>query len=168
MTSIPAPVTTSSGDPADRHAALDALDDALVELRRVQLRPGYRRRLLEGLAADVPLAVLRLLRVVQRADGAPTIGTVADVLAIDPSTASRVVDRAVETGYLERRACDDDRRRARLGLTSRGEELLAAVTQRRRELLAEVAIDWTADELAEVIGRLERLQAGFDALEGSA
>ncbi len=160
MTSIPA--TT------DRHAALDALDDALVELRRVQLRPGYRRRLLEGLAADVPLAVLRLLRVVQRADEAPTIGAVAEVLVIDPSTASRVVDRAAETGYLERRPCDDDRRRARLQLTSRGEELLAAVSQRRRELLAEVASDWTADELAQVIGHLERLQAGFDALEGSA
>ena len=160
MTSIPA--TT------DRHAALDALDDALVELRQVQLRPGYRRRLLDGLATDVPLAVLRLLRVVQRADEPPTIGAVADVLVVDPSTASRVVDRAVDGGYLERRACDDDRRRARLQLSSRGEELLEAVTQRRRDLLAEVASDWTADELAAMVARIERLQAGFDALEGSA
>ncbi len=158
----PTPATT------DRHTALDALDDALVELRRVQLGPEYRRRLLDGLAADVPLAVLRLLRVVQRAEEPPTIGAVAEVLVIDPSTASRVVDRAVDSGYLERRPCDDDRRRARLQLTSRGEELLGSVTQRRRELLAEVASDWTADELAEMVGRLERLQAGFDALEGSA
>ncbi len=158
----PTPATT------DRHTALDALDDALVELRRVQLGPEYRRRLLDGLAADVPLAVLRLLRVVQRAEEPPTIGAVAEVLVIDPSTASRVVDRAVDSGYLERRPCDDDRRRARLQLTSRGEELLRSVTQRRRELLAEVASDWTADELAEMVGRLERLQAGFDALEGSA
>jgi DNA-binding MarR family transcriptional regulator len=106
-----------------------------------------------------------LLRVVQRASEPPTIGTVAEVLAIDPSTASRVVDRVVEDGLLERRACDRDRRRARLRVTEDGLELLAELTRRRRELLREITQDWEGDELDRLVGLLERLQDGFDRLE---
>jgi DNA-binding MarR family transcriptional regulator len=146
----------------------DALDDALVALRRVQLRPGYRARLLEGLPGRVELATLRLLRTVQRHDGAPSIGEVAEVLIIDPSTASRVVDRAVGSGLLERRACTDDRRRARLHLTPTGSELLDRATDRRRELLAEVTTDWSEDELDLLVRQLHALIEGFDQLEGSA
>lgn len=146
----------------------DALDDALVTIRRVLLRPGYRARLLEGLPGRVELATLRLLRTVQRHDGAPSIGEVAELLMIDPSTASRVVDRAVGSELLERRACTDDRRRARLHLTPRGTELLDRATDRRRELLTEVTADWTEDELDLLVRQLTALIRGFDQLEGSA
>lgn len=155
----PAPRDTS------RH---DALDDALVTIRRVLLRPGYRARLLDGLPGQVELATLRLLRTVQRHDGAPSIGEVAEVLMIDPSTASRVVDRAVGSELLERRACTDDRRRARLHLTPTGNELLDRATDRRRELLAEVTADWTEEELDLLVRQLTSLVGGFDQLEGSA
>ena len=146
----------------------DALDDALVAIRRVLLRPGYRARLLDALPGRVELATLRLLRTVQRHEAAPSIGEVAEVLTIDPSTASRVVDRAVGSGLLERRACTDDRRRARLYLTPTGTELLDRATDRRRELLAEVTGDWTEDELDLLVRQLTALIAGFDQLEGSA
>lgn len=147
---------------------LDALDDALVSIRRVLLRPGYRRRILDGLSQRVELATLRLLRVVQRAEEPPSIGSAATTLAIDPSTASRVVDRAVEDGYLEREPCADDRRRTRLQLTDAGVAVLDEVTARRRALLAEVTADWDGDQLAELVRLLAALQAGFDELEGSA
>jgi DNA-binding MarR family transcriptional regulator len=159
MTPATAPADTS------RH---DALDDALVAIRRVLLRPGYRARLLDGLPGRVELATLRLLRTVQRSDGAPSIGEVAEVLTVDPSTASRVVDRAVESGLLERRACSEDRRRARLHLTATGTELLDRATDRRRELLAEVTSDWSEDELDQLVRQLTALIEGFDRLEGSA
>jgi hypothetical protein len=94
------PATTTT--PADSSDPLDRLDEVLGRIRRVLQRPGYRRRLLEGLSTPVELALLRLLRVVERAGDAPTIGFVADRLAIDPSTASRVVERAVAAGLLER------------------------------------------------------------------
>ncbi len=152
----------------ERDVLLDELDEALVHLRRVLQRPGYRRRLLAALPQDVPLSILRLLRVVQRASEPPSIGTVADVLDIDPSTASRIVDRAVARGDLERRACADDRRRARLHLTPSGQALLDTATQRRRELLAAVTSDWSPQALDGLVSHLERLQAGFDALEDPA
>jgi DNA-binding MarR family transcriptional regulator len=144
---------------------LDGLDESLLRLRRVFQRPGYRKRLLEGLSSDIELATLRMLRAVQRSDRAPSVGGVADALMIDPSTASRVVDGAAEAELLDRRACTDDRRKARLHLTAQGQRVLEEVTARRRQLLAQVTADWNPDELHKLIGLLSTLQAGFDQLE---
>lgn len=167
MMTIPT-TTPPSASPVEATAQHDALDEALVAIRRVLQRPGYRRRLLEGLPSRVELAVVRLLRTVQRSEGPPSIGDVADVLAVDPSTASRVVDRAVAAGHLDRRACTDDRRRARLHLTVSGAELLDHATRRRRELLSEITVDWSDEELEQLVGGLRRLLEGFDTLEGTA
>lgn len=137
----------------------------MLRLRRVFQRPGYRKRLLQGLSSGIELATLRLLRAVQRSDGAPSVGGVAEVLMIDPSTASRLVDGAAEAGLLERRSCAEDRRMVRLHLTAEGQEVLEEVTARRRQLLAQVTAGWDRDALQELIGLLSTLQAGFDELE---
>jgi DNA-binding MarR family transcriptional regulator len=163
---LPGPARVTA--PVAHDAGLDHLDELLVELRRVLLRPGYRRALLGDLGATVGLAVVRLLRTVQRACEPPSIGDVAEVLAIDPSTASRLVERAAEAGLLERRACADDRRRARLHLSPAGEELLATVTSRRRAVLAAAVDGWGHDDLNALQTLLERLLAGFDVASGSA
>lgn len=148
---------------------LDALDDRLVAVRRVLQRRGYRRRVVQGLSRELELGTLRLARVVQRSTSPPSIGDVAEVLTIDPSTASRMVDNAVAAGLLERRPCPDDRRRARLHLTGEGASLLDEVTARRRALLAEVTREWASEDLATLVSLLERLLDGFDEiLEGSA
>lgn len=130
-------------------------------------RPGYRKRLLQGLSSDIGLATLRLLRAVQRSDEAPSVGGVADVLMIDASTASRLVERAAEAGLLERRSSAEDRRMVRLHLTAEGQEVLEEVTARRRQLLAQVTAGWDPGALQELIGLLSALQAGFDQLERS-
>jgi len=146
-------------------AALDRLDDALVEVRRVLQRPGYRRAVLGELAGTVGLQTIRVVRLVERADRAPTIGAVAEALVVDPSTASRAVDRAVEAGLLERRVCSDDGRRARLHLTGPGRELLAEVSTRRRTVLARAVRDWDPGDVDALQALLERLLDGFDAAE---
>lgn len=158
----------SSGPRASGASDLDALDEALVDVRRLLQRPGYRRRLLAGLPEHVELATVRLLRAVQRSDGPPAIGEVAEVLMVDPSTASRIVDRAVASGHLERQACADDGRRTRLRLTADGAALLDRATARRRELLAEVTTAWPQEDLARLVDALRLLAAGFDELEDRA
>lgn len=162
------PSTSVPATPVSARGALDDLDDALVGIRRVLQRPGYRSRLLRALSADLPLATLRLLRAVQRGGAAPSIGEVADVLGVDPSTASRVVERAVVSEYLRRTTCTQDRRRTRLVLTSTGAHLLDEVTARRRELLAEITASWDAADIGELLILLQRLLDGFDTLEASA
>lgn len=164
LTPTPEAVHRDGAAPASAH---DQLDEALVSLRRALQRPGYRRRLLEGLAQPLELGTLRLLRTVQRSDEAPSIGMVAEVLAIDPSTASRVVERAVAAGQLERRACDADRRRSRLYLTPAGIEILERVTERRRELLAEVTDGFTDAEVRTLVAGLHRVLEGFERFDAA-
>lgn len=147
---------------------VDALDDVLVAVQRVPRRPGYRRRLLESVPIPGGLGTFRTLRAVERLGPAPGVGEVAEALAVDPSTASRVVERCVEAGLLSRAAHAEDRRRSVLALTPRGAELLDQVTANRRRVIAEVVADWDRDDVVAVVGLLERLLADLEALEGPA
>jgi DNA-binding MarR family transcriptional regulator len=146
--------------------ALDALDDVLVDVRRVLQRPGYRRRLVAALDDPLELGTLRTLRAVERlGPAAPCVGDVADVLVVDPSTASRTIDRAVAAGLLARSPSEHDRRRTRLSLTAEGRAVLDRVTAARRDLLAEVTADWDPADIARLTALLTTLRAGFDRLE---
>jgi len=144
---------------------LDQLDEALLGVRRVFVRPGYRRRLLQGVSLEVNLGTLRLLRAIEGSDSAPSVGDAAEALTIDPSTASRLVDGAAEVGLVERRSCSDDRRSRRLYLTAKGQAVLQEITARRRQLLAQVTAGWDTDELERLSSILSRLRAAFDDLE---
>jgi DNA-binding MarR family transcriptional regulator len=155
---------------AHRHAPeLDALDEALLEIRRLVRRPGYRRRFLDSLHTSTDVGTVRVLRAVERAgDPAPCVGDVAERLDVDPSTASRLIDQQVTAGYLARTRSPHDRRRTTLGLTDAGRDLLAEVTEVRRDLLAEVTRDWDRAEVTTLVSLLDRLRQGFAALEQNA
>jgi DNA-binding MarR family transcriptional regulator len=159
-----------SGPPRDAAPSgpsiLDALDDVLVDVRRVLQRPGYRSRLLATADTSLELGTLRALRAVERlGPGTPGVGDVAEVLVVDPSTASRTIDRCVVAGLPERTPCARDRRRAELSLTDEGRTVLAHVTAARRELLAEVTADWSDRDLSRLTELLVSLRTGFDRLE---
>ena len=144
---------------------LVSLDHALLEVRRLVNRPGYRRRLLGPLGRRVELSTVRVLHAVDQAPRSPSIGAVASVLAIDPSTASRLVDQRVADGLLERSPDPEDRRRAVLRLTPAGAALLEELAASRREMLDEVTADWTATDRRALERLLVRLVDGFRELE---
>jgi DNA-binding MarR family transcriptional regulator len=171
MSPPPAPASPppAPASPPPDPARLDALDDVLGAVRRVLQRPEYRRRLLAATDGSVDLGSLRTLRVVERrAAAAPSVGDVADALGVDPSTASRTVDRCVCAGLLARTPSDTDRRRTQLTLTDRGRETLDQVTTARRQLLAEVAGDWDVTDLDRLTALLRTLLDGFDRVEGAS
>lgn len=148
---------------------LAALDDGLSELRRLGERRGFRRRFLAELGEPVEFSTLRTLRAIERRGGEDvSVGVVAETLGVDPSTASRLVERAVESGYLRRRPAPDDRRRTCLELTDEGTELLARATSVRRSLLAETIADWSPEEIRTFVELLQRLWDGFDRFEQQA
>lgn len=89
------------------------------------------------------------------------------MLGVDPSTASRFVDRATDRGAVERRQCADDRRRTRLVLTATGRDLLDAVGDARRAVLAEVTAGWEVADLETLAVLLEDLAVRFDDFETS-
>lgn len=162
------PSSTPPAGTDDLQPDLDRLLDALISARRLFERPGYRRRLRASLPVPVELTTLRVLRTVERAGAtAPSIGQIADALAVDPSSASRFVDQATAAGYLERQPCEQDRRRSRVQLTATGRELLDVTTTARRELLAEATDGWPPGDIAALGDLLARLAHAFDRFEDS-
>ena len=121
---------------------------ALDEYVRVaEFRAALRRflRRTERIARDAgltPQRYLLLLMIKGAADGSErsTVTTLADRLQLAQSTVTELVGRAEEAGLVSREPSRADGRVAHLGLTERGEELLAAaftgLEAERRSLLS--------------------------------
>ena len=151
--------------PANEPVPLAQLDRALLEMRRLVNRPGYRRRLLGPLGRRVELSTVRVLHAVDQATTPPSIGNVAATLAIDPSTASRLVDQRVTEGLLERSPDPDDGRRTVLRLTRSGRALLEELAGSRIGMLTEVTDGWSDTDIRRLERLLHRLADGFNAYE---
>ncbi|MEN3315110.1 MAG: hypothetical protein V7605_1344 [Acidimicrobiaceae bacterium] len=114
---------------------LSALVEAVLTASRVLV--GVAAESLSALDEDVTLVQYRAL-VVCVSRGPLTLAALADALQVNPSTASRLCDRFVERGLLERRPDDADRRQIRLTATARCRELVEAVSAHRRVVLARI------------------------------
>jgi DNA-binding MarR family transcriptional regulator len=125
--------------------------------RLLAFRTGLRRflawseeqALAEGITAgqhQLLLAVRGSIRGAQQPQG-PTMGALSDALVIAPHSAVGLVDRAAAAGLVERFADPEDRRVVRVGLTPRGEEVLARLSAQH---LAEL------ERLAPAIASLSR------------
>jgi DNA-binding MarR family transcriptional regulator len=144
-----------------------------VRIHLARQRPAWRRRLFGGLAAGpadgMSISVLRVLRAVESSDAGnqqASIGDVADYMAIEHSTASRLVASVVASGLLTKAVAAQDQRRSTLALTDRGRHALDDVTERRHELVGEVVADWQSDDIDVLLGLLGRLADGFERVAG--
>lgn len=63
---------------------------------------------------------------------------VAEALGVHLSSASRICDRLVQAGLLDRRDLPRDRRHVELTLTPAGERLLASVNDHRQEVFSRI------------------------------
>jgi DNA-binding MarR family transcriptional regulator len=137
---------------------VEALEAALNRFRRFSQLPGIERYLLARLDEGIDPTLYRPLRAIERCDApAPGVREVAAVLDVEPSTASRLVDRLLAGALVERSVCADDRRRCQLRLSAAGKEALARLEQARHELIAELTADWGPADVAQLAALLERL-----------
>jgi DNA-binding MarR family transcriptional regulator len=128
------------------------IDAALFRLRRMWSRPGRGQ--------TVQMSNVMVIHAVQRLSGCQrevTVGAVAEVLDVDPSTASRLVNDALNAGFVHREASEVDARRARLVLTETGEKVLDAVTRHRRAYVDRLIADWEPRERQALARTLTRL-----------
>jgi DNA-binding MarR family transcriptional regulator len=89
---------------------------------------------LSELGPDVTLPQYRAL-VLLSSRGEQNVGTLADALTIHPSTATRLCDRLLSKGFIDRATSEGNRREVTLTLSPEGRALVNAVTKnRRREL----------------------------------
>lgn len=129
---------------------LDAAGRALFQLGRAFGRRPLHRALRERAGRPVELSHILVAQAVADEGAASareiTVGAVAEHLAIDPSTASRLVSAAIEAGYLTRAASASDGRRIQLALTEAGRELAEQARRYQRAVFDQVTRAWPEQE----------------------
>jgi DNA-binding MarR family transcriptional regulator len=138
-----------------------AVEEDLLEVARAVMRISLQ-------AADetggVSVVQLRALTVLHR-EGAANLAQLAEGMGVTVSTTSRLVDRLVAAGLVDRRTAEHDRREISLRLTSRGDTLLEHYDDRRLALLRE-CLDALPDDKRETA--LSGLRVFGDAASAGA
>jgi len=146
----------------------DQLDDLLTRIHIARQRPRWRNRVLgtDGQVGNV--STYRVLRAVEQCQqvGGASVRDVADFMAVEHSTASRIVATVVASGLLSKSSAADDQRRCALVLTDVGRKELAAVTERRRDLVAETVADLPDADVDTLVTLLDRLTERFEHAAG--
>jgi len=139
---------------------LTQLDDALIRLRRLGHTPTGQHR---GDPAGAPpeLSTVLVTDAIKRQQdqdpAAPVrVADVAARLAVAPSTASRLVDRATRAGMVARGSDPVDPRRAALTLTPAGTTLLVEAFAFRTSYLQRVLTGWTQTDVETLARLLDR------------
>ncbi|WP_432769916.1 MAG: MarR family transcriptional regulator [Sphingopyxis sp.] len=102
----------------------------------------------------------RLMKHVQSGEGARH-GPLAEYLEVEPITLSRMIDRLVESGLVERRPDPADRRARLLFLTPRAHALLKSI-QPAAERQAEAATEGlTSEERARLLDLVRRVRSNL-------
>ncbi|MGS0687565.1 MarR family winged helix-turn-helix transcriptional regulator [Nakamurella sp. GG22] len=138
-------------------AVLASLDDALVRLRRLWSSP--RQVITDEDGRNVEMSSVLVVEACARGaeQGEPVgVGDVAQFADVAPSTASRLVDRAVRAQLVRRTATGGDARRITLQLTDAGRQLRARSLDARMGWLGTVVKDWPVQDLAALAGLLGR------------
>jgi len=128
--------------------------DAVLRASRVLVSVAVRS--LAGVDDDVTLPQYRALVVLaSRGPQRPT--ELAERLAVHPSTVTRLCDRLVTKGLVERALSAANRREVSVGLTRKGRRLVDRVTVRRREEIARIVANIPARERAATVHALHAL-----------
>lgn len=162
-------ILTEQGFGPDAIAALTAFDTANFQWRRMLEKGEFWSKINEGVDDKLEHASLQgLVAVAKISEGLwydapqpPTIGLVAEAMAIDPSRASRIVSDLVARDFLQRAVAQDDARKSILVLTDKGRSRLRDFTRRKWRLLGDVFQGWTENEITAFSTQFARYVAGM-------
>jgi DNA-binding MarR family transcriptional regulator len=148
---------TTSQESRDRRDIDDATDAVLLASRALM---GVIVRSLAIVEDDVTLVQYRAL-VVLTSHGKQGGSKLADALGVQPSTATRLCDRLVAKGFIQRATSRQSGREITLTVTPAGRGLVRAVTARRRREVHRIVERLPADDRI-------RLRAALDTFAGAA
>lgn len=156
--SAPRLSSSSQQDPDD----VDAVTTAVLTASRLLV--AISARSLAAVEERVTLPQFRMLVVLAGA-GEVKLITLAERLAVNPSTAMRMVDRLTAAGLTKRRINPANRRETLLRLTGAGRQIVDEVTARRREEIAVIVSRMPADQRGGLITALRAFsEAGQEPL----
>jgi DNA-binding MarR family transcriptional regulator len=134
----------------------DLIIDAVLSASRVLVAVAARS--LGDVAEQVTLTQYRTL-VVLASRGPQSLADLAEAADVTPPTATRMCDRLIKKGLVTRRHDRGDRRLIRLTLTTKGYELVEAVTKRRRAEIANLLQAIPSEQQSALVDSLQRLTA---------
>lgn len=114
---------------------IDALTDAVLTASRLLVAVSARS--IAAVDDSISLAQFRLL-VVLASRGLRKVTELAEALGVNPSTATRAVDRLLEAGLVDRRTNPRSRRETQISLTTAGQRVVREVTRRRRKEISRI------------------------------
>ncbi|GAB2751981.1 MarR family winged helix-turn-helix transcriptional regulator [Kitasatospora kifunensis] len=144
-----------SVDPPQRRTDPPAVEEDLVTavLTASRLLVAISARSLGEVAEALTLPQFRML-VVLDSRGAMSLSRLADLLAVNPSTAMRMADRLVGAGMVERGENPHNRREVLFSLTTAGSRTVAEATDRRRAEIARVVEGMPPESRAGLVAAL--------------
>jgi DNA-binding MarR family transcriptional regulator len=131
------------------------------DLRRGASMQALRERIYQGDVGLVDLGLADALEVIDQI-GPCRMRELADALRVDPSTATRTVDRLVEKGLAQRLTDSEDARRVLVAITPKGQTLRDRVRDQARAALGEILREFDPDEARELAALMNRLVAAVD------
>jgi DNA-binding MarR family transcriptional regulator len=146
-------------------------DDDIVRIgqvmTRMRLMTGRRmigRLAIQNITPGLELSHLDVLEAVRRAEasGEVTVGTIADILRIDPSRASRIVAEMVTRGVLRRKASQADARRIVVVLTALGQKLLSEIKAQKLKNIETIVEGWPAEDIETFARLFDQFVGGFE------
>lgn len=154
------PVGAGSGRAAGTTAAARAAgvtDDELIEavLSVSRAMVALAEASIHQVNDDVTLAQYRTLVIL--AAGPSRLADLAEAMAVNPSTATRMCDRLVRKQLIERTRDQLDRREVGLSLTPTGHALVSSVTEQRRQLVRGLLRDIPTGQRATLVESLNLL-----------
>jgi DNA-binding MarR family transcriptional regulator len=149
---------TSDDDTRQRIAA------AWRELRRGASGAALRAHLVGPGGPAVEQSQLDALEVLARAPDGWRMSEFADAMHVDPSTATRAIDRLQRLGLAERSVATDDRRVVLARPTALGRRTVREMLVRRTIGMERVLEPFSAAERAQFADYLERLVASVERL----
>jgi DNA-binding MarR family transcriptional regulator len=149
----------------------DRIDHDIVHIgqvmTRMRLLMGRRligRLAVQNVAPGLELSHLDVLDAVKRAEttGEVTVGTIAEILRIDPSRASRIVAEMVTRGVIRRKASQADARRIVVVITALGRKLLPEIKAQKLAIVQSIVEDWPAEEVEAFAALFDKFISGFE------
>ena len=130
---------------------VDALTDAVLTASRLLVAVSARS--LAAVEETITLPQFRLL-VILDSRGAMRLTSLAELLDVNPSTATRMVDRLVSTEMVARQANPATRREVVVELTDEGRRVVRGVTRRRRAAIGRIVTKMSEDERRGLVAAL--------------
>lgn len=127
--------------PTGTTASSDDVDAVVASTREIGALIARTLALLEP-----PVTMPQWRVIVLASQGGCHVSTIATDLQIHPSNATRLCDRLVRQGLVERRQAEHDRRRVTVALTPAGERFHEAAMALRREAVVQAMTEMPAED----------------------